>query len=320
MLSVNKYRMIINKYFNFAFILVVCPIIVNLTGRIDVGRDEFIYGVTKLRNEIYVLCRTVSAETHVIRVFEDRNPFLHRQKIEIKEIEFPWDIGSSDKENCLYVSDSDKECFWKITRVTDDDHRIITRLRIYDAPFALSVTRDGRLLVVNSRASILMIYGSDAKNVQSIRLPKDIDNPRHAVETSIGNFIIIHERMEEGNTRSRGRARNALWAVSELTRDGEVVMRSFPSSSKKQTLRNPQYLLLDSDDQAYVADYENSRVILLGSDLRWKQILCPAKEEETRIRRPQRLCYDEDKKQLIVGGDSHSGSGDGVHIYTFSRI
>ena len=42
-----------------------------------------------------------------------------------------------------------------------------------------------------------MIYGSDAELIRSIPLTRDIENPWHAVETSIGNFIIIHKHEEE---------------------------------------------------------------------------------------------------------------------------
>ena len=109
---------------------------------------------------------------------------------------------------------------------------------------------------------------------------------------------------EKGESGSSGRKRVMKWGISELTRDGQMVIRRFIPSNETQQLNDPHYLSLDSDDQVFVADNENDRVILLDSDLKWNRILCPTKEEteETKIRRPWRLCYDEEKKQLIVGG------------------
>src|SRR6218665_1792576 len=47
--------------------------------------------------------------------------------------------------------------------------------------------------MLNYLSYSLMIYGSDAALIQSIPLPRDIACPRHAVETTIGNFIIIYD-------------------------------------------------------------------------------------------------------------------------------
>ena len=82
------------------------------------------------------------------------------------------------------------------------------------------------------------------------------------------------------------------WVISELTRDGQMVIRRFIPSNETQKLNDPRYLSLDSDDRVFVADTGNDRVILLDSDLKWNRILCPTKEEEeeTKIRMPWRLC------------------------------
>ena len=303
---------------DYLFILVVCPISINFTQRIEIGRNEDVRGVTKLRNEIYVLCASSPSSSDVIRVFEDRIPFLLQKTIEVKEIKYPRGIGSTDKGNCLYVCDSEEKCVWKMTRETDDQHKIIKWLTTDYEPYTLSVSSDGQLLVVNL-SSILMIYGSDAELIRSIQLPRDIENPFHAVETSIGNFIIIHEWVEEEKRESGSSGREeTMWGVSELTRDGQMVIRRFISSNETQQLNNPQYLSIDSDDQVFVADTWNVRVILLDSDLKWNRILCPTKEEteETKIRRPRRLCFDDEKKQLIVVGGL---LGEGVNVYTLSR-
>ena len=125
----------------FVFILVVCPISINCIQRLEIRRNERVCGVTKLRNEIYVLCRCESlslAYQNAIRVFEDRNSFRPRKKIEIAEIRYPVDIGSSEKEDCLYVSDDGEKCVWKITKPTDDQNKITKWLTTDYEPFTRS--------------------------------------------------------------------------------------------------------------------------------------------------------------------------------------
>jgi len=103
--------------------------------------------------------------------------------------------------------------------------------------------------------------------------------------------------------------------VSELTRDGQMVIRRFIPSNEIHKLIYPAYLALDSDDQVFVADSGKDRVVLLDSDLKWNRILCPTKEEEGINTHFQRICYDDEKKQLIGTADYHLG----VSVYTLSR-
>src|SRR5688572_13872092 len=106
--------MLFKVVYYFVSFLVVCPISVNFTQKIYAGRE---WRVTKLRNEIYLLCLPSSSLSEIL-VFEDRNSFRLKKKMKITEIISPSDIGSSEKENCLYVSDYYENCVWKITRET----------------------------------------------------------------------------------------------------------------------------------------------------------------------------------------------------------
>lgn len=300
---------------------------VNFTNRIKLQVNEDLYGVTKLRNEIHVLCRSYSSSPYelssfqnVIRVYEDRNPFRLQKRMEITEFDSPVDIASSEKDNCLYVSDSEAYCVWKIAReAAGDQHTIIKWLTTDYQPSTLSVSGDGQLLILDDSSSILNTYGSDAERIRSIQLPREIENPLNAVETSIGNFIITHwylgREEDNGKSGSSGRARIKWWGMCELTKNGQLVSCRFIPSKEIQKFRNNKsYLSLDSHDRVFVADQRNGRVILLDFDLKWNRILCPAEseKEETKIQRPWRLFYDEEKKQLIVGGYL----GEEVNVYT----
>lgn len=287
-----------------------------------------VYGTTKLRNEIYVLCRCHAPVSHMIYVFEDRNPFRLRKKIEINQIKSPEDIVSSEKENCLYVSDSAKRYVWKVTREIHSqisillgiDHMPGTTEHYYRPlttdyyPPTLSVSSNNQLLVFSQSSPFLMMYNLDGKLTRRIELPRYMEHPLHAVETSKGNIFIVHRWIK---TKEESVSNWKEWVLSELGRDGQIIRHFIPSNTT-QWLTNPCYLALDSDDRLFVADKGNGRVVLFDSDLEWNRIICPTKRETERkcatIREPWRLCYDKKEKQLIVGGDFCLGEA--VNVYT----
>ena len=218
---------------------------------------------------------------------------------------------SSEKENCLYISERMEQCIWKY----NIEQRKTTKWLTTDyRPTTLSVSCDGQLLVINETSSILMIYGSEADILSSIQLQSDIQNPRHAIITSIGNFVILHQcvkKVEEGNTESRGNTMELQWVVSEITRDGQLVIRRFIPPNEIQRLNDPQYLAIAPDGRVFVADTGNNRVISLDSNLKWNQL-----QYERRFPRPWYLCYYEKHKQLFVGCDLYVGG----NVYTFQSF
>ena len=297
------------------FIVVECPTSINFNHRIEIQGNEYLCGITKLQKEIYLLCQAVPRK-NVIRVFKDQSPFLPQKEIELKDVKAPYDIGSSVMKNCLYICDNKERCVWKTTKETNDQHNTIKWLTTDYQPVTLSVSSDGQLVMINISAFRLMIYGSDAELIRWVRLPLDIMHPCHAVETSMGNFVVIHP--EENVTGNIGRIGPLDMVFTELNRDGHTVMRrSVSLYEPRQQVFLDFCHSLDSDDRVFVADTENDSVILLDSDLKWNRILCSIKEEKKdgRKRWPRRLCYDEEIKQLIVGRPF----GDGVNVYSLSR-
>ena len=246
----------------------------------------------------------------------------HHAETGIKELKL-----SSGKENCLYVSDQTVKCVWKIRPIkeTAGDRNICKWLTVENCRPGPSAWRDpnfGSLLPVKAVSYFLMIYGSDAELKRSIPLPNDIAEPRHAVETSIGNFVMFHNYMETektGEGESTGRRKGKEWVVSELTGDGQVIRRFTPSNGL-QKLSYYSFLSLDSDDRVFVADKDNEKVTLFDSDLKWNRILCPTEVEKgkEKVIMPDGMFYDERKKQLIVGGLMDQEFG--VNIYTLSGI
>jgi len=278
---------------------------------IDIGRNESVQGVTILGSNIYILCQSKHFDLrNVIRVFEDRNLFRLQKKIDIREIKYPADILSSKKnENCLYVLDHLEKCFWKIVREENDEYKISKWLTTDYLPVSLSMMKNGQILLVKALSSSLIILGTEADLLETIQLPEDIKNPLHAVKTSIGNFVILH-LWAENVEKYTGKQWLQTWSISEVTSDAQMVIRSFIPSNEKQIPRDPSYLALDSDDRVLVADNGNRRVFLLDSNLKWNRILCEVRAD-THVR--GRLCFEEKKKQLIVG---KSGYAD---VYTLNQ-
>lgn len=311
----------------------VCPVCINFVQRIEAEANLVLYGVTKLRNEIFVLCR--SNYRCAIRIFEGQSPFRKKAKIEETNTLDLLDMGSSEKENCIYITECRTGNVLKLTKETDDQYLLANWLKTHFMPNNLSVSSEGHLLMIKHRSPSLMIYGPDATLIRAVPLPSNIEDPHHAVETSVGNFIIIHD--EEDNEmrmarlakeRERPKVRWGLSVpmrrvlksvVSELTKDGRTIIRRFVSFD--QELKYPEYISLDSDDRVFVTDNWNHRVILLDSDLRWNQIICSASEEkeETNIPETRRLYYDAEMKLLIIGGLLGTCRPNEFDIYTLSR-
>lgn len=126
-----------------------------------------------------------------------------------------------------------------------------------------------------------MIYGSDAELIRSIQLPAEIAPHRQAVETSFGNVIVIHKWTDDKDAESEPNIfeRVIKWIVSELSSDGQMVIRRFIPSTETQKLNFPTYLSLDSDDRVFVTDDTNNRIILLDSDLEWNKVNYPKREQ-----------------------------------------
>ena len=82
------------------------PITIDVTQRIEMPDADRIWGVTKLRNEISILLNALDIHVPLrIRVFDDQYPFRFQTEIKPEEISNPIGIVSSEKENCLYVTD-----------------------------------------------------------------------------------------------------------------------------------------------------------------------------------------------------------------------
>lgn len=250
--------------------------------------DDWIYGVTKLRRTIYVLGQWSKS----IRVYDDTIPFTLQSEIHLDGVKRPCDLAASDKNECLYISDSLCKCIWKVD-VSDktigepDAQRATLWLDTISSPYTLSVSRDGHVITVSwGSPSSLHIFGPEANSICRVPLPTDVEYPLHAVESSSGNLVVSHMWLNSWT-----------WTISEVSRDGKVVRR-FQPKDKKLLLNWPRHLALDPDDRVFVSDCENDRVIRIDSKLSSCDVLLT--RGVAKIARPDRIHYDVGNGQLVV--------------------
>lgn len=280
--------------------------------------QEEVRGITKLRNRLYILCLRKSGLASssypicsVLNVFESKNPHTFLKKIELNEITFPTDIVSNESENALFISayvGKDRPCVGKIRQHDDFKQNAILWLNLGPEfrPLSLSISPDGQLVMVSKTPSVtLRVYEPDPRICLSIGLHEDIVNPLHAVKSSTGNFIISHQiSNDESNFKF-------MMTISILSRDGQNIICNFQPENKEQRFNcslfeSDFYFCIDSHDQVFVAHPENDRIVLLDSNLRWKQILISTtketneKNQNTFSLTPWKCFYDEENKQLVV--------------------
>ena len=119
--------------------------------------------------------------------------------------------------------------------------------------------------------------------LRRVQLPDHI-RPRHAVESPTGTFIVSLY-----NTRLKHDQ------VVEVNTGGEV-LRQF-SGSRLPSLDTP-HVAVDSHGNIFVADRDNDHILLLDDHLSLRRVIID--EHHLNNERPRRLCYREDKGQLLV--------------------
>jgi len=107
-------------------------------------------------------------------------------------------------------------------------------------------------------------------------------DPEHAVESPTGTFVVGH-----GNTQLQ------QYQVSEVNTEGQV-LRQFSGS-----LGWLEHIAIDSQGHILVADWGNRRILLLDAQLALRRVILD--EHQLNDKRPDRLCYEEQSGQLLVG-------------------
>ena len=100
-----------------------------------------------------------------------------------------------------------------------------------------------------------------------------------------------------------------LFLISELSGDEVTIIRSFdPQENGKTGVKywTPDYIPIDEDENIFIADVDNNRIVLLNS--RWTDFHILLNRDQHSIELPRRLCYVRGKQKLIVGQYRKPGS------------
>ena len=248
-------------------------------------------GVAQLRDVIYVLTFSTAISRYPATTHR-----RHRQlaDVVITGLSYPTDIAACERTSRLYVADRD-ECVWRVSFHGADIQRLLTTSPPDTfSPDRLSVT-SSRLLVTSRRDSQLRQFDATSGNeLRRVDLP-DYMKPLHAVESPTATFIVDHFNTEL-----------AQYQVSEVSTEGQV-LRQFCGS-----LGSSDHIAVDRQGNIFVADHgrgyhsgrligdrDNGRILLLDAQLSLRCVIID--ERQLNSRWPQRLCYMDKSRQLLVG-------------------
>jgi len=238
-----------------------------------------VWGVTQLRDVVYVVCGVSSS---IVRFNATKHQRL--TDINVKGLREPWDIVACEQTSQLYISDRDSKCIWRVSADGADIKRWWSKSESDTfKPLTLSVTST-RLLVMSSIANQLMQLDAVGNELRRVQLP-DYMKPRHAVESPTGTFIVSHYNVQLDQIQ-----------VSEVNTGGEV-LRQF-SGFRLPTLRFPTHVAVDSHGNIFVRDNDNRCILLLDAQLKLRRVIID--EHQLNCDKPWRLCYMEHTGQLLV--------------------
>jgi len=237
-----------------------------------------VWGVTQLRDVVYMVCQLSST---IMRF----NATTHQPLtgIDVKDLRSPWDIVACERTSQLYVADVQK-CVLRVSSDgTDIKHWLPKSPDDTFKPETLSVTST-RLLVTSRDTRQLRQFDADGDELRRVQLPDHI-RPLHAVESPTGTFIV-----SLNNTQ--------LWQcqVVEVNTGGEVLCQF--SGSRLTSLGETRHVAVASHGNIFVVDWDNRHILLLDNHLSLRRVIID--EHQLNYEPPWRLCYREDKGQLLV--------------------
>jgi len=243
-----------------------------------VGR---VMGVTQLHDVVYIVCWQSST---IMRF----NALTHQRltDISVMDLREPWDIIACERTSQLYVA-GDVKCVWRVSTDGTDINRWLPKSPDDTfKPWTLSVTST-RLLVTSYFTRQLRQFDAGGDELRRVQLP-DHMVPLHAMESPTGTFIV-----SLNNTQLK------QWQVVEVNTGGEVLCQF--SGSRLTSLDWTPHVAVDSHGNIFVADGDNRHILLLDDHLSLRRVIID--EHQLNHKWPWRLCYREDKGQLLVGLD-----------------
>lgn len=242
--------------------------------------DDEVRGLTTFNKRLHVLRNASNNQVDVYKPNSQNNSPGCSRNLSVPGDNL-WDIASSTKDQCTFVSDHVRREVYNVA-IADD----VNTTTFFSEPRGLSIMGNGNVLVTCRSPSALVKLDWNGDKVDTVSLDETIQQPWHAVQLSTGDFAVCH-----------GGGPNKLHRVCIVDESGYII-RSFGSGcgSDKLQLNVPCHLAVDKNDFVFVADCLNERVTLLTPTLNFVCHVINAMDS-----RPQRLCLNRGNKRLYVG-------------------
>ena len=262
------------------------------TIRTKAGKEHIkdIFGMTILDKKLFV----VSWESSEVEIY-DTKQFNFIGQWNVKELSDPWDIGSCNRNKCLYIMDHIGPLnSGKILKVDLEGNIIKNWSTGDDYGDGLSVTREFNVLLTIFNKNKLNEYSPDGQLIRQISLSSDtcIRHPWHALKLANGHYVVCHGHNDDDQHR-----------VSIVDEEGRL-KKCFGGKrgSTKGKMICPEYLAVDGNGFVMVADRGNSRILVLQPDLEFnKEILFRNVYE---LQSPLRITLDESRLFVADNGNN----------------
>jgi len=221
-------------------------------------------------------------ERDQVEVYDVIN-YRFQRRLTVPNIRGLSDMASCEHYRCVYIGDDIDKCIHRL-----DVQGAITRWAVNDKPAGISVNVAHNVLVTCRDVAKIKEFSSHGDLLRELPLPDDVINPRHAIQTPNGEFLVCH-----------GGRDDAVHRVCKISADGREIIQSHggqPGSDIDQYLA-PIHLAVDNNEFVFVADVNNQQVTLLSPTLDYvSQVV--SRDDMKGF--PGRLCLDIHRRRLYV--------------------
>jgi len=251
--------------------------------KMEISIDHCVLGVTSVDDELFVLPSRDrgrdDSDNHVC--VYSINDYQQRRHLNVPD--GLSDMTSCVRHKCLYMSDPGNSCIHRYELASN----ATSKWSLPGKPCGLSVTPSGNLLVTcgGEPNKLIELSVDSGECVREIALQSDIEESRHSVQLTTGQFVVCH-----------GSWYSVLHRVCVVGDDGKVT-RSYGGQRGFDVgqLSDPCHLAVDKDSQfIFVADRHNARVVLLSPTLEFVRYIL-------RWSEPRRLYFHQATRRLFVG-------------------
>ena len=240
-----------------------------------------INGVTSLYDKVYLIRRRSSELEQY-----NADSFALEHRFIVNELVSPFDVLSSLKYSCLYISDCDTNSIHRV-----ELHGKTTKWLIGGEPHGLSVTKDGwNVIVAFHKALQLCEFTTHGDLVRTISLPSDCLHPLHAAQMFNDCYVICHGWGED--------QRNRVCIVSGTGRMRKFYSCTTSDGSTENQYSYPACLRLYVDASGYICllNAFHKSVMLFDANLKLIRNLISGCD----INAPYRFCFDEVRGRMYI--------------------